>query len=69
MKRKHMQKEKILTGKKFIKTKLQERKAKRIQKKIEKQSKAKKAKKTKTVKPSVKSQETINKIKDKISKE
>lgn len=69
MKRKHMQKEKILTGKKFIKTKLQERKAKRIQKKIEKQSKAKKNKKAKVVKPSVKSQETINKIKDKISKE
>ncbi|MBO5476417.1 MAG: YvcK family protein [Clostridia bacterium] len=69
MKRKHMQKERILTGKKFIKSKLQERKAKKIQKKIEKQSKAKKTKKEKVVKPSAKSQETINKIKDKISKE
>lgn len=69
MKRKHMQKEKLLTSKKFIKNKLQERKAKRIQKKIEKKSQTKKTKKEKVVKPSEKSQATINKIKDKISKE
>lgn len=69
MKRKHMYREKLLAGKKIIKNKLQERKAKKVQKKIEKQSAAKKNKKAKVVKTSEKSQATINKIKDKISKE
>lgn len=69
IKRKHMQKEKILTGKKIIKTKLHELKKKRMQKKIQKQKLSKNTKKVKDVKPSMKSQATINKLKDEISKE
>ena len=69
MKRKHMQKEKILTGKKFIKSKLSEKKAKKIQKKLEKEKNSKKTKKNKEIKTSEKSQATINKLKDEISKE
>ena len=66
VKRKHMQKEKILNGKKFIKAKMQNAKRKNVQKKIEKQ---KKNKKPKEIKTSEKTQATINKIKDEISKE
>ena len=66
VKRKHMQKEKILNGKKFIKAKMQNAKRKNVQKKIEKQ---KKKKKPKEIKTSEKTQATINKIKDEISKE
>lgn len=69
MKRKHMQKEKILTSKKFIKSKLSEKKAKKIQKKLEKEKNSKKTKKNKEIKTSEKSQATINKLKDEISKE
>ena len=66
IKKKHMQKEKILNGKRFIKTKMQNAKRKKVQKKIEKQ---KKNKKPKEIKTSEKTQATINKIKDEISKE
>ena len=66
IKKKHMQKEKILNGKRFIKTKMQNAKRKKVQKKIEKQ---KKNKKQKEIKTSEKTQATINKIKDEISKE
>ena len=66
IKKKHMQKEKILNGKIFIKTKMQNAKRKKVQKKIEKQ---KKNKKPKEIKTSEKTQATINKIKDEISKE
>ena len=66
IKKKHMQKEKIVNGKRFIKTKMQNAKRKKVQKKIEKQ---KKNKKPKEIKTSEKTQATINKIKDEISKE
>ena len=66
IKKKHMQKEKILNGKRFIKTKMQNAKRKKVQKKIEKQ---KKNKKPKEIKTSEKTQATINKIKDEISRE
>ena len=66
IKKKHMQKEKILNGKRFIKTKMQNAKRKKKKKKIEKQ---KKNKKPKEIKTSEKTQATINKIKDEISKE
>ena len=66
IKKKHMQKEKILNGKRFIKTKMQNAKRKKVQKKIEKQ---KKNKKPKEIKTSEKTQAKLNKIKDEISKE
>lgn len=66
IKKKHMQKEKLLNGKNFVKTKVQNAKRKKVQKKLEKQ---KKDKKPKEIKTSEKTQATINKIKDEISKE
>lgn len=72
MKRKHMKKERILSNKRIIKNKIKEFKRKRAQKKAEKlknETPKKKEKKQKEVKTSEKAQETINKLKDEISKE
>ena len=71
MKRKHMKKEQMLTNKRVIKTKIQEYKRKKAQKKAEKLKNVtpKKNKKEKEIKASEKTQATINKLKDEISKE
>lgn len=71
MKRKHMKKEQMLTNKRVIKTKIQEYKRKKAQKKAEKlkNEAPKKSKKEKEIKTSEKTQATINKLKDEISKE
>lgn len=72
MKRKHMKKERILSNKRIIKNKIKEFKRKRAQKKAEKlknETPKKKEKKQKEIKTSEKAQETINKLKDEISKE
>lgn len=71
MKRKHMKKEQMLTNKRVIKTKIQEYKRKKAQKKAEKlkNEAPKKGKKEKEIKTSEKTQATINKLKDEISKE
>ncbi len=71
MKRKHMKKEQMLSNKKVIKSKIQEIKRKKAQKKAEKLKNAtpKKDKKEKEIKTSEKTQATINKLKDEISKE
>ena len=66
IKKKHMKQEQMLSNKRAIKSKLRELKNKRIQKKV---MKNKTKGKTKEVKTSAKSQQTINKLKDKISKE
>ena len=72
MKKKHMKKEQILSGKRFIKGKIQEIKRNKAQKKAEKlknDKKSAKAKQDKIKKTTEKTQATINKIKDEISKE
>ncbi len=69
MKRKHMQQEKIKFGKKIVKNRVNEAKIKKVQKKLEKEKKQGKNKKEKQVTTSKKSQETINKLRDKVSKE
>ena len=72
MKKKHMKKEQILSGKRFIKGKIQEIKRKKAQKKAEKlknDKKSAKANQDKIKKTTEKTQATINKIKDEISKE
>ena len=66
MKRKHMKKERRLNHKNIVKSKLQEIKRKKSQKKIAKLTNVKSAKDIKT---SEKAQATINKLKDTISKE
>lgn len=68
VKRKHFQQERINTGKRIVKKKVNEAKLKRQHRKLEKE-KSKKPKKEKEVVTSEKSQATINMIKDKISKE
>ena len=71
MKKKHMKKEQILSGKRFIKGKIQEIKRNKAQKKAEKlknDKKSAKAKQDKIKKTTEKTQATINKIKDEISK-
>ena len=72
MKKKHMKKEQILSGKRFIKGKIQEIKRNKAQKKAEKlknDKKSAKANQDKIKKTTEKTQATINKIKDEISKE
>lgn len=67
MKRKHLKKEQMLTNKRIIKSKIQELKRKHAQKKAQKLKDAKNnVNKTKTT---IKSQKTIDKIKEEISKE
>ncbi len=66
MKKKHMKKERRLNHKNIVKSKLQEIKRKKSQKKIAKLTNVKSAKDIKT---SEKAQATINKLKDTISKE
>lgn len=68
LKRKHMQKERIMNGKNFIKSKLKAAKAKKAQKKVQKKKASAKTTK-KEVRTSEKSQATINRLKDEISKE
>ncbi len=69
MKRKKFKREQMLSNKKFIKSKIQEMKRKRALKKMDKIKGATPKKKKKIVKTSKKSQDTINKIKEEISKE
>ena len=68
-KRKHMQQERINLGKKIVKRKVNEVKIKKAHKKLEKEKNSKNNKKNKEITTSAKSQETINKLKEKISKE
>ena len=69
-KRKHMTQERINLGKKIVKRKVNEVKIKKAHKKLEKEKNAKNnKKKDKEITASAKSQETINKLKEKISKE
>jgi len=75
MKKKHMKREKMLSNRKAIKSKIQDFKRKKAQKKAEKLQKESKNKKQnkvnqeKIMKTAEKTQATINKIKDEISKE
>lgn len=70
-KKKHMDQERRINQKNYIKEKMAKAKEKRIQKKIEKNEKKKEKEEPKKeeVKVSEKSQETVNKLKDEVSKE
>ena len=69
LKKKHMKKEQLMSNRKLIKSKIQELKRKRAKKKAEKIKDNKKMSPEKMKKTTEKTQATINKIKDEITKE